>query len=137
MSDVTIDSVGYDLSVAGSTGGPRNDGQRGHGLTDCQDHPCAGISCQNGGTCLNINDLGSYGCVCPDDFVDDFCQTQIVNPCRQMNGGCHVNSTCVFDLDMQTRNCRCPFKPEPRTGDFCNEGVLNTGSSVCWMSLTY
>lgn len=121
ISDLKISTVSYDLSFVRNQ---LNNGQRGRGVTDCQDHPCNAISCQNGGTCANMNGLGSYSCVCPDDFMDEFCQTQIVNPCRDNNGGCNSNSSCVFDSGIQTLSCRCPFTPDPLTGDFCDQSIL-------------
>ena len=131
ISDFSINSVKYDLNIGG---GSQNDGQRGQGVSDCRDHPCAMINCQNGGTCLDSNDLGTYACICPEGFVDDFCETQVVNPCQQLNGGCHVDSLCIFDFAMQSRICRCPLKPDPRAGEFCNEGICQM--AVMLISLT-
>ena len=115
VSDLTINDNVYNLSFSG---------QRGHGITDCQDHPCDALNCLNGGTCAMLNSHGRYYCICPDKFTDEFCQREIINPCLDGNGGCHSNSTCVFDSEMQTRTCQCPFTPDPRVGDFCDESML-------------
>jgi hypothetical protein len=118
ISDFSINLVKYDLSIDGSLSG---DGKWGQGVSECRDHPCTMINCQNGGTCVDSNDLGDYSCICPESFVDEFCQTEVVNPCEHLNGGCHVDSLCVFDFEIQSRICQCPLKPDPRTGEFCNE----------------
>ena len=119
ISDLAINEVVYDLG---------SDGQRGRGITDCQDHPCNALTCQNGGTCSNLKSHGNYQCVCPDESVDEFCQT--ANPCLNNNGGCHTSSNCVFNSEIEILHCQCPFTPDPRTGAFCDQSLLFV--SVCF-----
>ena len=122
ISDLKINTIVYNLTFNGRQ---LPNGLTGRAVTNCMDHPCDSLMCQNGGTCTNMNNLDSYCCVCPDGYIDKFCQTQTTNPCvDEINGGCHTSSTCLFDPQMRTPQCRCPFTPDHRTGEFCNQSMM-------------
>ena len=85
------------------------------GVSECLIAPCNVQSCQNGGTCLEIEE-GST-CLCPGGYTGPMCETslcEISDPC-QNNGICFVaysNGTASVQC-----NCSLPFA----MGSTCTE----------------
>ena len=50
---------------------------------------CLGVTCQNGGTCLNL--VNSYQCVCVDGYIGITCEVNI-NDCEESL--CQNGATC-------------------------------------------
>ena len=50
---------------------------------------CLGVTCQNGGSCLNL--VNSYQCVCVDGYIGITCEVN-VNDCEESL--CQNGATC-------------------------------------------
>lgn len=79
--------------------------------TVCDLHPvsypsshCAGIACQNGGTCHLLKSMAV--CNCTDEWNGEFCEHRIPadNPCR---GYCKNNAVCHLDATLSIPHCSC------------------------------
>lgn len=69
--------------------------------------PCEGVSCYNGGTCVD------GACDCPPDFTGPNCETDISDPCDDVtceNGYC-ANGACVCDEGYTGADCSQQVKP--------------------------
>ncbi|CAL8311895.1 unnamed protein product [Merluccius merluccius] len=70
-----------------------------------QRRACSSNPCRNGGTCLNL--LDSYHCVCPSNWADANCATD-VNECQIYAGtsqGCQNGATCVNNPGSYSCSC--------------------------------
>ncbi len=72
----------------------------------CKEDPCAGITCENGGICID------GVCDCPEEFIGDNCETDICDIITCLNGGICVNGDC---------DC-----PEGFTGIYCETDMCDT-----------
>ncbi|KAK6112975.1 putative integral membrane protein [Brugia pahangi] len=75
---------------------------------------CAGIQCQNNGTCVTTND-GRVICVCSEGFLGSHCE---INLCANVQ--CMHNGVCQTNGNVP--HCLC----QPgTTGTFCEQNVCN------------
>lgn len=78
---------------------------------------CYRSPCQNGGTCLNVND--DYWCKCTSDYYGNNCQTKFYSP-SSSGDHCRAN-TCNTGrcVSLQTTYyCQCP---SDRYGEHCEK----------------
>ncbi|XP_035676172.1 uncharacterized protein LOC118415585 [Branchiostoma floridae] len=70
-------------------------------IDECQSNPC-----QNGGTCINMEN--AYRCQCPEQYKGKNCDTE--RNCY--NFPCHLGGTCIEGTSatpsISGRNCTCP-----------------------------
>jgi len=84
---------------------------------------CAGVICQNGGTCQD--GLDSYSCTCRSGFNGHYCHNNIDD--------CAVNSCSVLSTERcndQINDYECVCK-NGYAGDFCNSEILECLSEPC------
>jgi hypothetical protein len=120
ISKAVINTKSYNMTIEGTSNEERSDGRRGRGVSACTDHHCDD-ACQNGGTCSTDSNQIGYRCSCLIGFTGKFCE--MVDMCTVNNGGCHTDSTCIFNSKTLRRECICPLTPQPRRGDACQEGT--------------
>ena len=94
------------------------------GVSECVSHPCDHLQCFNGGTCTDLDGMGTYGCVCAHGFKGRECRTMIANNCTIGNDMCSVGSECVFNYATEMYECFCPLTPVPRAGQFCEDSKI-------------
>lgn len=95
-------------------------------------HPCAGIQCQNGGTCVVGGD-GKALCMCAAGYSGSLCETNLCDAVRCQNNG-------VCQVDGSTPQCRClpgtsgPFCEQVTCNPTCEQGglcILSSGVPIC------
>ncbi|CAL1576609.1 unnamed protein product [Knipowitschia caucasica] len=90
---------------------------------------CTSNPCQNGGTCLNL--LGSYHCMCPNNWGGPNCNTD-VNECQTLSGtlsGCQNGATCSNTPGSFTCSCAPEW-----SGTLCTQrydDCRNAGQDLC------
>ncbi|ESO09537.1 hypothetical protein HELRODRAFT_109730 [Helobdella robusta] len=82
--------------------------------------------CKNGGSCY-----GDSKCLCPSNFVGDFCEIPLCNKTGCLNGGkCSLDGSCMCPPGVRGFTCDvvlCDF-----TGGFClNGGICTNGRCEC------
>ncbi|HEX5101257.1 MAG TPA: choice-of-anchor Q domain-containing protein [Polyangiaceae bacterium] len=65
-------------------------GYNGSGYTGCAPDPCAGVTCQNGGTC--VTDGSAPACQCPDGVNGERCQIVFEKLSATLLGMCGLRS---------------------------------------------
>ena len=95
---------------------------------------CDGITCENGGTCISIDNTESYKCQCTKGFSGNNCSNDI-DECT--GSVCPVNSTCnntfgsyecTCDLGLTGENCDDDIN-ECETG--IDQQPVCSGNTVC------
>ena len=78
-----------------------------HGVDDC-----AGVTCQNGGTCLD--EYNAYTCLCSYEYTGAHCETRVCDVVTCLNFGTCNPRTTVWFCD-----CVAGF-----SGTYCGTGRL-------------
>ncbi|XP_064610786.1 agrin-like isoform X2 [Liolophura sinensis] len=97
-----------------------NDILDGGQISDCGDSPCSSLPCQNGGTCI-VLDNASHKCLCTKEFQGDQCEKPS-SPC--LNNPCQGGGVCFATPDGDF-DCTCPAD---REGRFCEKVTMKSAS---------
>ncbi|XP_014675075.1 PREDICTED: agrin-like [Priapulus caudatus] len=108
IQSLKINSKEYDLVYPGSL-----DIEDGAEIGECGNNPCASLPCQNGGTCVKLEDE-KFKCMCQQSHTGETCEED-VDPCS--SSPCYMGATCN-SMDEGSFSCKCP---QGRTGEFCED----------------
>ncbi|XP_065191393.1 protein eyes shut homolog [Sycon ciliatum] len=107
-----FDRTRYELSsIINSTGA---------NVLECNAEFCDPV-CLNNGTCVDLDDDGTFECQCLPNFFGTQCETFSQNPCLETTANasrlfCNVQSQCCLDPVSVMPSCVCP---PTASGPFC------------------
>ena len=74
---------------------------------DCENAPCIGHNCLNGGTAVYNTTTEACQCSCLEGFAGDFCEYNFPGVCEP-NPPCGEHGTCV-EITSEIYDCACEF----------------------------
>ena len=97
------------------------------------DDDCAGVACQNGGSCVLVR--GRPLCRCADDWAGVGCDSfrGRTNVCRDL---CLHGGVCVSASPLDAPRCHCPYNwsgPRCQHATLCQQHFCFNGGT-CWLN---